>query len=395
MNKKIKNRRLYCLLAVVLLITLTIPSTLGSVLGKYVKEFEFQTGFVSENTFSVTYYIISGESYQEFQRFTLIDGQTFTHTYTGTDATAIVNQNGQTLQSRLPEGAVFKGWTNAAGAEIQGQPTYSSDMVLFANYTIPEAEENVYQITIYDGRNNILGIVNYTDDDTKNTILAKFPEAPDLTAENMYFLYWGVQVQTGEGYSYVNWSDFTLPNPRTDLVIRPQYEYRMDDDEFGDLQFVPVDSDGDGVINYYRVEPIRDLPADVVIPGEFMGLPVREIEKLYDSNGNKDQAPNVVTVTLGEGVEIIRRGALAATPKLITVNMPSTIKVIESQILAINSGVEGKKDITINYNGSREDWENITKDSNWAKGAQSVTVICSDQTCVYGKDGKNPKWTKN
>ena len=263
----------------VLLLTIAIPSSLGSALGKYMKEYHFQTEALTKNTFTVTYYVIAGENYQVFQRFTILQGQTFTHPYTGNDANAIVNQNGQTLQSCFPEGSVFHYWTNAAGVEIVGQPTYSSDMVLFAYYTPPVIDENTYQITIYDGRNNILGIVNYTNEDTKDTISAKFPEAPDLTAENMWFLYWGVQVQNGDAYAYVNWSDFTLPNPGTNLVIRPQYEYRMDDDEYADLQFVPVDSDGDGVINYYRVEPIRDLPADVVIPGTFMGLQVKEIEK--------------------------------------------------------------------------------------------------------------------
>ena len=394
MKRNRKFNFLTCLLAMVLLVTVAMPLGFGTVLGKYMKEFHFQTEALTKNTFTVTYYVIVGENYQEFQRFTIVDGQTFTHTYTGTDANAIVNQNGQTLQSCLPEGSVFHYWTNAAGTEIVGQPTYSSDMVLFAYYTPPVIDENTYQITIYDARNNILGIVNYTNEDTKDTILAKFPEAPDLTAENMWFIYWGVQVQNGEGYSYVNWSDFTLPNPGTNLIIRPQYEYRMDDDDaLGDLQFVPVDTDGDSVIDHYRVEPIRDLPANVVIPGTVMGLPVKEIEKLYDSTGNKDQAPNVVTVTLEEGVEIIRRGALAATPKLVTVNLPSTITTFESQILAINSGVEGKKDITINYNGTKAQWDRITKDSEWAKGAQSVTVNCTDQIGTYGKDGKNPRWT--
>lgn len=378
MNKKIKNRRLYCLLAVVLLITLTIPSTLGSVLGKYVKEFEFQTGFVSENTFSVTYYVVVDGVPTVFDAYTYIDGQTHTHTHTTVNAT---NQAGQTLQSFLPEGAVFKGWDDMVGGDITATE-FTKDTLLFADY---EVEEQVvtHTITFMDARNTLISMLTYEPGQyTKAQVYELFPEVEQTTAEGYVFAYWGVTIEGGT--SYTRWEDFSWPTD-VDLIIRPYY-----DDPENHIGFLPVDTDGNGTTEYYKVIPVDELHDVVTIPGTYMGLPVKEIEKLYEgSTGN--MADNVKEISLGEGIERINAYALSATPSLTTVYLPNTLTYMGTNAFAINSGHEAKV-IHIVYNGTFEEWKNLINASHnkWGMAlASGTTVECTDYILTYGKDCKS------
>ena len=292
----------------------------------------------------------------------------------------------------MPEYAVFGGWVNLMGEPISNDTQFTSDAVLRANYTIELPEEpdepiaTTHTITFLDARNNPLGGITFTEGATKDTIAkGSFPEAPNLESENMGFRYWGVYLDN----EYVDWDSdsFRLEDITTDLIVRPQYEYIGQN-----LGIVGVDSDGDGTVDYYRVDPVRQLDKDVSIPGMIMGLPVKEIDKLYGNTSNKDQATNVITINVGEGAEIIHTGAFEATPNLTIVYLPSTITTIEERAFAINPGQEKNKKVTINYNGTRAQWEAITA-TDWAQGLQSATVICTDQTGTYGKNGNGVKWT--
>ena len=60
-----------------------------------------------------------------------------------------------------------------------------------------------------------------------------------------------------------------------------------------------------------------------------------------------------------------------------SVFLPKSIVEIESMVFYNTSG------LIVNYEGTKSDWGNISKDDRWSYGAENLTVKCSDGDIVY------------
>lgn len=83
----------------------------------------------------------------------------------------------------------------------------------------------------------------------------------------------------------------------------------------------------------------------------------------------------LTTVEFPLGVQIIEASAFYGCDNLTIVSLPTTVKEIESN--AFQGGLT-----TVNYAGTKAQWESITKASNWTTGV--ITINCSDGSFTVG-----------
>ena len=141
---------------------------------------------------------------------------------------------------------------------------------------------------------------------------------------------------------------------------------------------MPVDENSDGKTDYYRVEATAKLDANVVIPGNVLGIPVKEVEKLYSNNSNLDYSSGVKTITIQEGVEVLLHNSLSYTSDLQTVNLPNSLKELGKNTFSRNWG-DDKKELEIVFNGTMAEWKAVKKDSDWHNGLKNGSVVrCTD-----------------
>jgi hypothetical protein len=190
----------------------------------------------------------------------------------------------------------------------------------------------------------------------------------------------------------VTWSDYTIKGTKTDIVVRPNYTYT------GNIQYQPVDTNGDGIIDHYKVVAIGHLDETVRILGVFNERPVLEVEKLYKNDNNFDFGSGVKTIIINEGVKKLSHNSLSHTADLETVYLPSTIEYLDKNVFSRNWG-DDKKTITIVYNGTMAEWKALTSKSHsdWDNGITTKSgskVICTDGYFEfdYGFIGIGAKW---
>ena len=81
--------------------------------------------------------------------------------------------------------------------------------------------------------------------------------------------------------------------------------------------------------------------------------------------------------------------------------MPSTITTLGKNTFSRNNTIGGilggendKKQLTIHYNGSKADWDAISKNEDWDHGLKdNSVVICSDGKYVLDVSWGNYNWT--
>lgn len=81
-------------------------------------------------------------------------------------------------------------------------------------------------------------------------------------------------------------------------------------------------------------------------------------------------------------VTILHRGAFAECINLKTVYLPRSIKDLCEEIFFKCSSLS-----KIIYSGTVAEWEEIDKNDDWAKGAPSFTVVCTNGTVACDADG--------
>ena len=91
--------------------------------------------------------------------------------------------------------------------------------------------------------------------------------------------------------------------------------------------------------------------------------------------------------TIEENIERLEWNALAWTPNLGEVNLPNSLKYMGKNVFSRNIALGGfgrgddKKQLTINFSGTMQDWKNILANSSddWDGGLKEGTVIyCSN-----------------
>ena len=259
---------------------------------------------------------------------------------------------------------VFASWVNANGQAVSSYPAGNKN-----SYTLSAKWQNLYLIIFVDQNGDVLYQETLTSSSTKLSNEGQATVDAILAQLNAEVV--GRDMK-------VTWSDYTINKPTSNITVRPVYTYS------GNLQYTPVDEDGDGIIDYYQLDAVASLEENVLIFGEFNGLDVKVVNKLYDNDGTFDYSSGVKTVTIEEGVQILNHNSLAYTQSLNTVYLPSTITKMEKNVFSRNLFIgsnNDKKVLTIYYNGTMAQWKALVNASedDWHNGLlKNSKVICTD-----------------
>lgn len=267
--------------------------------------------------------------------------------------------------------ANFKQWVNANGVVVTLIPkSNKNDYILYATWL------NKYTINFIDTYGSLIYSEEFTEGASKIS-----GEGQDIVDK------WLANENQTENVNhiYVTWSDYNLSGATGDIIVRPLYDYK------GYLNMRPVyEEPDDGVVDYYQVIAVDSLPGEVVVPGSVGGVPVKEIYRITNEDGEDDWdnfEKTVTKITIEENIERLEWNALAWTPNLREVNLPNSLKYMGKNVFSRNIAFGGfgkgddKKQLTINFSGTMQDWKNILANSSddWDGGLKEGTVIyCSN-----------------
>ncbi len=302
---------------------------------------------VSEFVYSITY---------------MQNGKVLDVVYVTDNGNAVSTQNANAVdQVVLPENTAFSGWVNAGSIAVDTVGAGNT-----ANITLyPTWVGTVHTARFVDQHGNVLYEELF---ETGATSLNYVPAVPEIELCN------GA------------WEDYTekLKNAEGDITIRPVYTINSNQ-----LTATGIDADGDGVVDYYEINTITELGANVTIPGYINGVPCKVINDFAEGT-----VEGVQKIVIEEGVEILNNGAFAYTIGLTEVYLPSTITYLGENAFS-RQGQDKKTEFIIYYNGTQADWEDISKQADWDKGMrEGCQIVCSDSTATLSKNG-NWTWTPN
>lgn len=352
---------------------LLVHSVIGVTVGRYANSFDAGSFNLSikKNTYTVTYYDYKATANEEeiiLKIDTVEIGTTYTVNYT---------YNGD-----IPDGNTFKCWTNAGGTQFNNGDTIpvtnTSDVVLRPSFN------KLFTITFVQQDGTIIKTQTFTNTTDKSSITTPTPDA----INQMEFDQWVVRNDDGTSTS---WNDYDLNTATGNITVYPVYVYA------GNLGMTPIDSDGDGAVDYYRVDAVDSLDNNVVIPGNVNGIPVSVVSDLTSSNW----ANNVSSIEVQEGVTRIESGAFADTPELKTISLPSTLEYLGSSAFVDDGliggigGLIGYKKPAITYNGTKAEWDTLIANSasDWDNNlGTGTTIICTDGTYTLTNTWRQMTW---
>lgn len=270
----------------------------------------------------------------------------------------------------------FSGWMNAAGVVVKSIPAGNTN-----NYTLSAKWDNVYSIIFVDAEGNVL----YQEHITKNTT-ALSAAGQATVDEKLAELQAGVTAQDIE----VKWSSYSF-GAASDIIVRAEYTYS------GLLKLVPVyetvNGVNDGIVDYYRVDPVDSLTSTnvkdgkVYIPGMIGTIPVRVVERVTNEAGSGDWNnfnDAIKEIHVGEGTVTLEHNSLSYTTALHTVYLPSTLRNMGKNTFSRNISSD-KKVLTVHFAGTKAQWDAIASASpheygnDWAGGLKEGSiVICED-----------------
>lgn len=239
----------------------------------------------------------------------------------------------------------FGGWMNAGSTKVETIPAgNTNNIVLYPYFNKP------YTARFVDQQGNVIAWCFFHAEDTSKlepTRAIAEAALPDL-GEQLKFDYWEVQRTNNEGnvISKVEYNKDAFADYEQDVTIYPVYKYE------GDVKLIPVDTDSDGIINYYQVAGYSNPngQALVKIPDSVNGIPVTEI------NG----------------------GAFSSYDGVHSIIIPKDVTNIGNNAFAEKWGIgDGGETITIYYAGSYADWLKIEPSfgSNWESGISESSRI--------------------
>lgn len=279
------------------------------------------------------------------------------------------------------DGRIFVDWINANAAAVDKYLVGNTN-----NYTLSAKWDKLYLIMFVDKDGNVLYEEVFSDSSTELSASGQATVNGILAEMN---------AEAAKEETSVAWSDYTIKNAKADIVVRPLYTYT------GNLRFEPVDREGDGIIDYYKVVAVAKLNNPVRIPGTHQGLPVEVVAKLYKNESDFDYGAGIETIYIGEGVLNLDHNSLAYTSSLQEVYLPSTMEYIGKNAFSRNWG-DDKKSITIHYNGTMAEWKALVANSHddWDNGITTKDgskVMCSDGYFEYnhGFIGIGAKWEEH
>jgi hypothetical protein len=272
----------------------------------------------------------------------------------------------------------FKQWVNANGVAVTTIPkTNRHDYTLYATW------RDKFTIYFIDAQGNLVHSEEFAEGANSISSAGQTIVNNWLAEENQ---------KKNPKYIYVTWTDYNIKSATSDIVVRPAYDYR------GYLNLEPVyEEPDDGVVDYYRVIAVDSLPGEVVVPGDVGGVPVKEIYRITNEDGEDDWdnfEKTVTKITIEENIERLEWNSLAWTPNLGEVSLPNSLKYMDKNVFSRNIALGGfgkgddKKQLVINYNGTMQEWKTLLANSNdeWDGGLKEGSVIyCTNGSFKYEK----------
>lgn len=360
--------------------TSNLPYDIGS---NYVAGMPLEPG--DELTFYATYRLTSAVSEREvLARYNFMPVM-YTVTYMdnnqvyGIDC-IVSNTSAYTVRTNKPDSPgsniSFSGWMNAAGVVVKSIAAGNKN-----DYTLSAKWDKMYSIIFVDAQGNVLYQEHITKDTKalsaagQATVNAKLAELQSTVTEQ------DIQVQ---------WSSYSFGAAK-DIIVRAEYTYS------GLLKLVPVyetvNGVDDGIVDYYRVDPVDTLTSTnvkdgkIYIPGMIGDIPVRTVARVTNEAGSGDWNnfnDAIKEIHVGEGVETLEHNSLSYTSALHTVYLPSTLKTMGKNTFSRNVSSD-KKVLTIYYAGTKAQWDAIVNASphdygnDWAGGLKEGSiVVCTD-----------------
>ena len=238
-------------------------------------------------------------------------------------------------------------WMNAGSTMVtEISADNRNDIILYPSFL------DIYIATFVDQNGNIVSQVTFTKGQ-KELDPSQIPPVPEIEGT-------GILNYTG------SWEEYTLGN--SDITIYPHYEITTDNLGF---DLIPVDSASDGTTDYYVLEVVSNLGANITVPGSINGVPILIVKNLTSGSDAKD----VVNIVISEGIEELTADAATGAAKLKTIALPRSLQRITGQSIF----GKGQKQITITYSGTVEEFIQIQKTNGWDNGlGNGTTINCTD-----------------
>ena len=225
----------------------------------------------------------------------------------------------------------FSHWMNAGSTRMDQIPVgHTEDVVLYPSFV------GRYTAMFVDQDGNILAWDTFTKNSYNNVKTLGNNTAPPAV-DDCIFDYWEVHVtdNSGKTIKTAKLSDYKF-NDSTDVTIYPIYTYN------GDVNLIPVDTDGDGITDEYHV-------------GGY-------------SNPNGQNLVQIPDYVNGRPITAISANAFSSYDGVHSVVIPNTVATVGGNILAVDwRGIADKGEtVTIYFEGTYAQW--IAKEASFPSG---------------------------
>ena len=242
----------------------------------------------------------------------------------------------------------FGGWMNAGSTKLTEIDANNTENIVLYPYF-----NNPYTARFVDQNGNVIAYCFFHEEDTtklEDTRKAAEAALPDL-GEDLEFDYWQVQETDNAGnvVSTSEYKDFDFEKCKKDVTIYPVYLYK------GDVNLIPVDNDNDGIIDEYQVAGY--------------------------SNPNGQAMVEIPDYVNGKPITSINANAFSGFDGVHSIVVPNGVTIQKNAFTAGNSFGSGEE-ITIYFEGTKAQWESLTKATGWNYGIGTGSRI------FFLKDGK-------
>lgn len=250
-------------------------------------------------------------------------------------------------QKAQKAGKEFEGWVNAGGQSIDHVAAGNG-----ANVTLYADWKNEYVARFVDQFGNVVAEIPFDADQGKFlNYTGDLPKVPSVAGFK------------GE------WDKYSLKQ-KQDITIKPIYSL-----ENAQIKLEPIDIDGDGATDEYRVVGvvIDDNNVNIPVPDYLNGIPITEI-----ADGAFEDFSNVTDIDLPNTIRYIGMDAFADDEK--------------SGFLGLSQKYET---IQIFFDGTKAEWDELSRHEYWDRylGIDSVVVCKQENPAGYYKLTKNHFWS--
>lgn len=236
----------------------------------------------------------------------------------------------------------FSHWMNAGSTRVDQIPAGNTeDVTLYPSFA------NRYTAMFVDQDGNILAWDTFTKNSYNNVKTLGNSTVPPAV-KDCSFDYWEVHVtdNTGKTVKTEKLSNYKFSD-LTDVTIYPIYTYN------GDVNLIPVDTDGDGITDEYHV-------------GGY-------------SNPNGQNLVQIPDYVNGRPITAISANAFSSYDGVHSVVIPNTVVTVGGNILATDwSGIRDKGEtVTIYFEGTYEQWvaKEASFPSDWDDGLSGSSRV--------------------